>query len=209
MIMRKLRYVRTSRHWPVQFRPVMREPSSFITQAQVAEVLTSVGQNRQSVCFTGHRYLASTEIPLLTQRLDALLELCYRHGYRSFLCGGALGFDMLAAERIMALQQTHAGIRLVMVLPCGNQMDRWSEQETARYEHILYAADEIRVLSPFYFVGCMQVRNRHMIDHSSFCICYLRHQKGGTASTVAYAVKEQVPVLNVAMKDVCAAFPLG
>ncbi|MCH5285830.1 MAG: DUF1273 family protein [Christensenellaceae bacterium] len=205
--MRKLRCSKGIRHFQAYQTSRLREPSNLITRGHVTDVLTLVGQNRQSVCFTGHRYIAASEMPALVSRLDALLELCYRHGYRDFFCGGALGFDMLAAERVLALQNDHAGIRLVLVIPCSDQMNHWPEQDVARYERILYAADDIRVLSPFYYDGCMQVRNRYMVDRSSLCICYMRHHKGGTASTVAYAVKEQVAVLNAAMENVCAAFP--
>ena len=207
--MRKLRYRKKARCLTVRSDNGLREPSSFITRRQVEQALTSVGSNRLSVCFTGHRYLPAGDMQRLSQRLDALLMLCYSHGYRDFFCGGALGFDMLAAERVSALRMEHADVRLILVIPCSDQMSRWSKQNTARYERILYAADDIRVLSPFYYEGCMQVRNRYMVDHSSLCVCYLRHAKGGTASTVAYAVKEQVPVLNAAMEDVCAAFPVN
>ena len=153
--------------------------------------------------------MTAADIPVVTERLDQLLELCYARGYRRFFCGGALGFDMLAGERVSALQRKHADVRLIMVVPCGDQAQRWPDYLAQRYERLLYAADEIRVLSPRYYNGCMQVRNRHMVDCSALCICYLRHQKGGTASTVAYALERRLPVLNVAMNDVCAAFLKG
>ena len=144
---------------------------------------------------------------MLTERLDQLLARCYAHGYRNFLCGGALGFDMLAAERVLRLQCGHNDVRLALVIPCGDQSKYWNVRDVHRYERLLYAADHIRVLSPAYYEGCMQVRNRYMVDHSSLCICYLRHQKGGTASTVAYALRQHVPVLNVAMENADVAFP--
>lgn len=207
--MRRLRFRKRARRVMRHMSGGLQEPSSFVTRAQVRNILTPVGQNRQSVCFTGHRYLPTSDIQQLSRRLDILLALCYRRGYRDFFCGGALGFDMLAADRVAALRREHADVRLILVIPCSDQMRCWSEQDTAHYERMLYAADDIRVLSPFYYEGCMQVRNRYMVDHSSLCICYLRHGKGGTASTVAYAVKEQIHVLNAAMEDVCAAFPVG
>ena len=45
----------------------------------------------------------------------------------------------------------------------------------------------------------MQVRNRHMVDHSALCVCYMVSPRGGTLSTVSYALKEAVPVINIAM----------
>lgn len=177
----------------------LQEPLSRITREMIAGVYADMTRRPLTVCFTGHRHIAADATPLLTQRLDRMLEQLYLRGYRDFLSGGALGFDLLAAECVLALRQVHPDVRLVMVLPCGNQTHRWSEQDCRRYERILYAADETRVLSPTYYEGCMQVRNRHMVDHSALCVCYMVSPRGGTLSTVSYALKEAVPVMNLAM----------
>ena len=204
--MDQLRLKRGVRLEPVVRVPRLREFPGLLFRDQDKEITQ---ENRRSVCFTGHRHLSIGDLFVLTDRLDKLLMLCYEHGYRDFLCGGALGFDMLAAERVLRLQCQHDDIRLILVIPCSDQSNRWAAPDVRRYERLLYAADHIRVLSPDYYEGCMQVRNRYMVDHSSLCISYLRHQKGGTASTVAYALKQQITVLNVAMENVCAAFPTG
>ena len=44
-----------------------------------------------------------------------------------------------------------------------------------------------------------------MVDRSALCVCYLNKMKGGTMSTVAYAVQEKLSVLNLAMVDDDAA----
>ena len=206
--MRTLKRKKAPHLHPAVRAAMMRETSDFITREQVAQAISTLGTNRRSVCFTGHRYLAKQDLPLISARLDHVLDQCYQHGYRDFLCGGALGFDMLAAERVAALQCRHGDARLIMILPCSDQSRRWTSRDAMRYERLLYGADAIQVLSPIYYEGCMQVRNRHMVDRSSLCICYFRHPKGGTASTVAYAVKAHVPILNVAMENVDAAFPI-
>lgn len=204
--MKKLKLKKRSRKRLASWRGGLREPSRFVTGAESDQATSGDIQNRLSVCFTGHRYIATADIPVVCKRLDTLLELCYERGYRCFLCGGALGFDMLAGERVSALQSRHPDARLIMVIPCSDQAQRWPGFAVERYERLLYAADEIRVLAPKYYDGCMQVRNRYLVDRSAICICYFRHQKGGTASTVAYALERQLPVLNVAMDNVCAAF---
>lgn len=204
--MKRLRFSTVKRLWHVLPEIGLHEPSSLIDRALVAEIVSDGSRNRLSVCFTGHRHLARKDVPALSAQLDNLLEVCYSRGYRDFYCGGALGFDMLAASCVKALQRRHAGVRLILAIPCSDQARRWTGADIAAYERLLYAADDIRVLSPFYYDGCMLVRNRYMVDHSSLCICYLRHPKGGTASTVAYAVTQGLPVLNVAMENACAAF---
>ena len=44
----------------------------------------------------------------------------------------------------------------------------------------------------------MHRRNRHLVDHSGTCICYLTRSTGGTAYTVDYARKKGLRIINVA-----------
>lgn len=173
--------------------------------ARIRHLAVAPEQRQMTVCFTGHRQLAEQESDAVSVKLDLLLPKLYQQGYRRFLCGGALGFDTLAAEAVMRLQATHSDVMLVMAIPCATQTMRWNEADTRRYEQILYAADETHVLSPAYYNGCMMVRNRFMVDRSALCVCYLNKMKGGTMSTVAYAVQEKLSVLNLAMVDDDAA----
>ncbi len=159
-----------------------------------------------TACFTGHRLIAPHALPALTRRMDAVLEAMWQRGYRRFFSGAARGFDTLAAERVMLLRQRHPEVKLLLAIPCSDQAKPWSAADCRRYERMLYHADELRVLSPVYYEGCMQARNRYMVDRATMCLCLLEHTKGGTASTVAYAFKRGVALLNVAMADACAAF---
>ena len=159
-----------------------------------------------TACFTGHRQLEDSRLPALVMRLDSVLHRLYGLGYRRFLSGGARGFDQLAAERVLALRGSCPDAQLIMALPCATQSRSWPDADCRRYERILCQADETHVLSPVYYQGCMMVRNRYMVDRASFCVCYLTHMKGGTVSTAVYASKENVPLINIAMEDACAAF---
>lgn len=187
---------------------VLRQPLSFISREMIADVFDSQQRGRKdlTVCFTGHRLIPREEAEALSQRLDAVLEALYQRGFRDFISGAALGFDVLAAERVIALKARHSGVKLHLAIPCSTQSERWAAQDCARYERMLYNADTSRVLSQFYYTGCMQVRNRYMVDRSAFCLCYLTHSRGGTMSTVAYAMEQECPVLNLAMPDACEAF---
>lgn len=189
----------------------LRQPLSFITREMISDVFDSQLRGRKdlTVCFTGHRVIPREELPGLTARLDSVLEALYQRGFRDFISGAALGFDVLAAERVIALKAKHAGVKLHLAIPCSSQADRWSQQDCERYERMLYHADSSRILSQQYYVGCMQVRNRYMVDRSAFCLCYLTHSRGGTMSTVAYALEQECPVLNLAMADACEAFAAG
>ena len=179
---------------------VLRQPHSFISAgAEIDPYDLRTRENRlHTVCFTGHRAIGCTDEASLSQ-LDALLAALYARGYRHFLCGGALGFDLYAAERVVALRERHPDVKLIFCLPCADQASRWRAADCARYERLLYLSDETRVLSPRYYDGCMQVRNVYMVDRSNICVAYMKRLGGGTLSTVRYAISEDVPVVNIAV----------
>jgi uncharacterized phage-like protein YoqJ len=152
-----------------------------------------------TVCFTGHRHLPPDKRNAVAASLIRAIAEAYSNGYRRFMCGGALGFDTIAALQVLELKKVHPDIRLILVIPCLNQAKRWSDHDRRIYETISTQSDERIVLSPEYYQGCMQTRNRYMVDHSSLCICYLYSLRGGTAYTVRYAVFHDVPVINLAM----------
>lgn len=41
-------------------------------------------------------------------------------------------------------------------------------------------------------------RNRHLVDCSSVCVCYLTKPSGGTAYTVKYAASGGLTIVNIA-----------
>lgn len=179
---------------------VLRQPPSFIStnsQGDPYELRTRANREH-TVCFTGHRAISRSDEQLRPQ-LDELLELLYQQGYRDFLCGGALGFDMIAADHVVRLREKHPDVRLIFCLPCADQSAKWNRADCSRYERLLYLSDETRVLSPRYYDGCMQARNAYMVDRSYLCVAYMAHLRGGTLSTVRYAISQDVPVINIAV----------
>ena len=119
-------------------------------------------------------------------------------GYRYFGCGGALGFDTLAAQTVLRLREIYPEIRLILVLPCRDQTRGWKQADVAEYDRIMKAADKVTYTSEQYYSGCMHKRNRHLVDNSSLCICYLTEPSGGTAYTVNYARTQGLKIINVA-----------
>ncbi len=150
-----------------------------------------------SACFTGHRLIPSKEIAIITQNLKNVLIKCIKNGYRCFYTGGALGFDTVAAKTVLELKTEYPHIELILVLPCHNQPRKWKEADIAEYDKIRCRADKIIYTSEHYYTGCMHKRNRYLVDHSSFCICYLNHNKGGTAYTVDYAKRHSLNIVNI------------
>ncbi len=151
------------------------------------------------MCLTGHRYIAPDIRKTLKARLKDTVRQLYDRGYRLFLCGGALGFDTLGAQAVLELRDELPGLRLKMVLPCRSQSSRWAPADQAVYTSILARADRVIWLSDSYYKGCMLMRNRYLVAHSSLCLCYLEDRRGGTLYTVGCAVHEGLEVINLAL----------
>ena len=148
---------------PLQAPTALHQPLSYISRSHIADVFASQENGRKdiSVCFTGHRAIPPQELPALTERLDRVLEALYQHGFRDFICGGALGFDTLAAQRILLMRTHHADVRLRLAIPCSTQSARWKASDCLIYEQLLYAADETVVLSSHYYEGCVHAESVH------------------------------------------------
>ena len=161
--------------------------------------MNAITSSETACCFTGHRAVPMERIEELRQRLKAgILYLHDNMSITTYYAGGALGFDSLAAEAVIEQRREWRDIRLVIVIPCRDQADRWSAADKARYDRINGSADEVICLAERYYRGCMHQRNRYMVDHSRACICYLTEQTGGTAYTVQYARAHGLQIFNLA-----------
>lgn len=149
----------------------------------------------KTCCFTGHRVIPIGEYEEIKQNLKDEISSLIGKGVIYYGCGGALGFDTLCAEVIIDLKTSFPHIKLILVLPCPEQADRWSETDRQRYEHIKEQADKIVYTSPHYTSDCMHKRNRHLVDNSGYCICYQRRETGGTAYTVNYAITAEINII--------------
>lgn len=155
----------------------------------------------KAVCFTGHRSIENDALRVIRAHLYSTVLSLVGDGYDTFICGGAMGFDMEAAECVISVRERCPHIRLELFLPCRDQTARWKSTELlARYKAILGAADGVCYISDFYTDGCMLKRNRQMADASSVCVAYMKphSHSGGTGYTVRYAVKNGLRVINLA-----------
>lgn len=155
--------------------------------------------DRSKTCsFTGHRDIPDSMESHLFQRVMDGVHYLYSKKIKTFLAGGAIGFDTLAAKAVIECRKIHQDIRLILVLPCQDQARRWKQSDIDTYESIKDLADEVICLSDHYYSGCMHNRNRYLIDNSSACICYLTQESGGTAYTVKYAKNSGLSIFNLA-----------
>ncbi|HIT86419.1 MAG TPA: DUF1273 family protein [Candidatus Coprocola pullicola] len=150
-----------------------------------------------SCCFTGHRTIPSEKLISLNDILTKETEKLILNGIKYFYCGGAVGFDTLAARVVLELKKIY-DIQLIIVVPNMGQDKYFTEKQKKEYNQILHHADTVIYLSDHYYKGCMQKRNQYMVEGSTYCICYLVGKTGGTAYTVNYARKHHLNIINTA-----------
>lgn len=152
----------------------------------------------KTACFTGHRQIPTEQYDAINEHLaEAIIRLIHK-GYRFFGAGGALGFDTMAAQAVLKLKHQYPHIYLILVLPCLSQARSWNDHDRTVYEHIKAHADKVVYTAQEYSKGCMHKRNRHLVNNSSACVCYLTEVTGGTAYTVNYARMQGLAVINIA-----------
>ena len=150
------------------------------------------------VCFTGHRSIDPNIAPKLTQVLERVLTMLIENGATHFYAGGALGFDTIAALAVIKLRKKYPQVKLCLILPCKTQAKMWSDLDKYIYNEILTSADSVEYVHESYTSTCMHERNRRLVDSAQLCIAYCEHNGGGTAYTVAYALKKQQELINIA-----------
>ena len=146
-----------------------------------------------TACFTGHRTYDGSH----NEELAEAIRRLYDEGYRTFLCGMAVGFDLAAAEVALSLRNELAGLRIVAVVPFSDMQMRFSESQRTLFERVTCEADEVITLTTRYSVEVYAVRNNYLVDNSSAVIAYFDGSKGGTAYTVRRAVKRLSHIINI------------
>ena len=143
-------------------------------------------------CFTGHRVLKKD---FNDNKIDEIVEKLITNGYKTFLVGMAIGFDLKVFERLQNFKNKN--IDIIACVPCKDQDKFYNKKQKEEYTEALKNADKIVYLSDEYFDGCMQQRNRYMVDNSSILIAYMYAKIGGTIYTVNYAKKKEKNIIYV------------
>jgi len=154
----------------------------------------------KTVCFTGHRKIEKQELNTINTLLPEVLDNLYMSGFRHFIAGGALGFDTIAAEQVITLRKRYHDCTLTIAIPYEGQSKNFSKKDKEKYLSILNSADNTIITSPRYFSGCFHVRNQYMVDNSSVCVAFCREatEKGGSLSTIKYAKRKELEIINLA-----------
>ena len=94
-----------------------------------------------SVCFTGHRTINPNKQQAVKEKLNSTIIELYNQGHRTFLCGMAIGFDLLAAEILIELKETCKDIYIVACIPFIGQESRFSPTDQERYNKVINSVD--------------------------------------------------------------------
>lgn len=132
----------------------------------------------------------------LKQRLFCETLRLTREGVCIYISGMARGIDIWAAEIVLQLRETLPSreIQLWAAVPYDRQANGWDPEEQARYREVLDRADRVEFISHDYYNGCLQKRNRWMVDQSTHLIAVYNGQPGGTKSTLDYARRKGLEI---------------
>ena len=113
---------------------------------------------------------------------DGLEELIL-NGYNRFLCGMAMGFDLLALDCLVSLRSRYR-IQIEACVPFDGQESKFPLEEKRRYRDLIAWCDVVHILYPSYQNGCYLARDRYMVERADLLFAYCTRDKGGTAYTV-------------------------
>lgn len=147
--------------------------------------------------FTGHRAIKPEHFKTVEDRLRRAVEYAYSRGCRVFYCGGALGFDTIAAREVIRFRVLHNDAVLRLVLPCPAQDEMWSAKQRDAYSYILKNAECVEYASDEYDASCMRKRNARLAQLGDIIIAYLYKDVSGSAQTVRIAKRLGKPVYNI------------
>jgi len=127
----------------------------------------------------------------LMQRLIKEIESLCRQGFSDFICGMALGTDLLCGEIVAALKDSYPSIKLHAAIPFRGQPDSWTPEDQERYRRLLNQCDTKECPHEDFKNEYYLERNRDMVDSCDvlLAVCDPNNVKlrSGTGATVQYA----------------------
>lgn len=161
----------------------------------------------KALSFTGHRpdKLGGYSGPKadeiqggLYSHLIGVIKRAYENGFDTFISGGALGVDQIAAAAAVYLKQDGLPIKLIIAKPFPSQGCKWPQRSQAKLDWLCGLADEVvNVSDDPYTREKMQVRNEWMVDRADAVCAVYNGGNGGTGNCVRYAESKFLPILII------------
>ena len=163
-------------------------------------------RREQTCCLTGHRIIPPGEEEKVRTRMRyILLKLIREKNVRYFGVGGAVGFDMMAAEYLINLRlHKEPQLKIISVLPYPGWRNTpdWTDVLRHREDNILRACDKVVYVRQEYEKNVFLLRDRKLVEGSAYCVSYCNRPRTGTAYTVRYALQHGVKVFNASSFNV-------
>lgn len=160
----------------------------------------------KTVCFTGHRpdklYGYDIFSPLnsaIEIELDKIIKQSILEGYDTFISGGALGVDQMAAHNVVAWRDDEfPNIKLIIARPFPSQACKWPKTFQNYFDSLCKSANEVIDVSPDpYAAWKMQKRNIWMVDNSDLVIAVWDGSEGGTGTCIRYAESKNKKIIRI------------
>lgn len=113
------------------------------------------------------------------------------HHYISVWRDGA--FDWLCARQVYQAKQQYSEVECLLVIPYLSFRIR----ERKYFDDIL----DPEGFEKYHFKAAIPERNRFMVNHSSWALCYVDHDWGGAAKTYRLAVRQGLQIINLGEVD--------
>lgn len=183
------------------------------TEFRCSKIPSIAGKGFTSMCLTGVRpnklcgYDRKLYKPFIEQLAD-ILERYYKDGIRTWITGGAQGFDQLGFWAIDKVKQHHPEVKNILWIPFKGQERIWPETgcfSQSDYVQMLKYADEIHYVDATGeslkdrggMVHALYARNEAMVDHTDMVLALQNDQNwqnannGGTAHCMQYAAERR------------------
>lgn len=140
--------------------------------------------------FFGHRECHGLELGVLRDAIETLI----RQGVTTFYVGNQGQFDSMVYSCLKQLRKFYPHIRVAVVLaylPAETQ--KWADLSDTVYPEGIE-------LGPQRFA--LERRNKWLVDHADYCLCYISHARGGAYKFARLARRRGKRVFNLCAAEI-------
>ena len=167
-------------------------------------------KNNKAVCFIGYKReklpTDKNSIDNLELLLEEQIKQAAEENFRDFYFSTNYGFDFIAITtaliyNVFKYNKKGKHINIIAVVPFDTQADGWSKKYKENYYDIISRCDRVITLSEYYKDGCINEKNKFIVDNSSRLICYCDEQSTDendeVLATLNYAKKQNKETVNL------------
>ncbi|KOR13649.1 hypothetical protein AMC75_01880 [Staphylococcus carnosus] len=112
------------------------------------------------------------EIKYLKAFIENKLKSLIEEGLEWVLIQGQLGIEMWTAEVVISLNEEYPDLKLGVIAPFENHIERWNEQNQIQYQKIIEKADFTESVHHAPYEGPFQFKqtDQFMLDHTDMTV---------------------------------------